>query len=76
MGRRTILCAETSGAADIVVVVAERDDSLLNVVGVVAEILPRSTASMLCEYGVNRGDVRWCVQVGYVRAEVEEVVGA
>ena len=75
VGGSTVLRAEAVRAV-VVAVGAQRQDDLLDVVGVVAEVRPGLAAGEVGEGVVHLGDVGGGVEVGDVGAEVPEVIGA
>lgn len=47
---------------------------ILEVIGVVPETDPRFTMSILCKSVINSSDTCWCIDIGNIIAEVEEIV--
>jgi hypothetical protein len=54
--------------------IAEWQESILEIISVVAEVCPWYSICIIGKDGVNSRDAFWCKDIGYIRAEVEEVI--
>jgi hypothetical protein len=57
----------------IITIRAKWQELFLNVIGVIAKIRPRRVITISLENGIDSRDIRGCIGIGDIGAEVEEV---